>query len=125
MLCPSCNSNNDTVTDSRSSARGRRIRRRRECLTCGHRFTTMEINSADLPDMPMKDTMNKGERMEKEPTITMVVSRTGVSVDVKNGESLDDPSRAQCFAKLAQDVHAFAQFLVERAFRSHEKHLCD
>ena len=42
MLCPKCRSVDDKVIDSRSSREGATIRRRRECLKCGHRFTTYE-----------------------------------------------------------------------------------
>jgi transcriptional repressor NrdR len=42
MRCPKCTSIEDKVTDSRISKEGNTIRRRRECLECGHRFTTTE-----------------------------------------------------------------------------------
>ncbi|MCI5600828.1 MAG: transcriptional regulator NrdR [Hallerella porci] len=40
MICPYCHHEHDKVVDSRSS--GLSIRRRRECLECGKRFTTYE-----------------------------------------------------------------------------------
>jgi len=42
MRCPVCNHIEDKVVDSRLSRGGRSIRRRRECLGCGKRFTTYE-----------------------------------------------------------------------------------
>ena len=42
MRCPKCTSIEDKVIDSRISKEGSTIRRRRECLGCGHRFTTYE-----------------------------------------------------------------------------------
>lgn len=42
MRCPYCSHGEDKVVDSRSSKDGRAIRRRRECLRCGQRFTTYE-----------------------------------------------------------------------------------
>ena len=42
MLCPQCGCDNDRVTDSRTCEDGRTIRRRRECRSCSHRFTTYE-----------------------------------------------------------------------------------
>ena len=42
MRCPKCTSVEDKVIDSRISKEGNTIRRRRECLECGHRFTTIE-----------------------------------------------------------------------------------
>ena len=42
MKCPFCNSNENKVTDSRETSEGTAIRRRRECIDCGKRFTTYE-----------------------------------------------------------------------------------
>lgn len=42
MRCPKCGCREDKVIDSRASREGASIRRRRECLACGHRFTTYE-----------------------------------------------------------------------------------
>jgi transcriptional repressor NrdR len=42
MRCPKCGGQDDKVIDSRTSREGSTIRRRRECLSCGHRFTTYE-----------------------------------------------------------------------------------
>lgn len=42
MKCPKCYEDNDKVLDSRGAREGAAIRRRRECLCCGYRFTTYE-----------------------------------------------------------------------------------
>ena len=42
MRCPKCGNLEDKVIDSRASEDGGVIRRRRECLNCGTRFTTYE-----------------------------------------------------------------------------------
>ena len=42
MRCPYCRTDDDKVVDSRSADHGVSIRRRRECLACGQRFTTYE-----------------------------------------------------------------------------------
>lgn len=42
MRCPKCGCQDDKVIDSRSSREGATIRRRRECVACGFRFTTYE-----------------------------------------------------------------------------------
>jgi transcriptional repressor NrdR len=42
MRCPHCGHLEDRVIDSRSTKEGRAIRRRRECIGCGHRYTTYE-----------------------------------------------------------------------------------
>jgi transcriptional repressor NrdR len=42
MRCPKCGCQDDKVIDSRASREGATIRRRRECIKCGFRFTTYE-----------------------------------------------------------------------------------
>jgi transcriptional repressor NrdR len=42
MRCPFCNFDEDKVVDSRLAEEGRAIRRRRECINCGRRYTTFE-----------------------------------------------------------------------------------
>jgi transcriptional repressor NrdR len=42
MRCPKCGHLEDRVIDSRSTKEGRAIRRRRECIGCGNRYTTYE-----------------------------------------------------------------------------------
>lgn len=42
LLCPFCQYDDDKVIDSRASEAGRVIRRRRQCLKCGKRYTTYE-----------------------------------------------------------------------------------
>ena len=46
MHCPFCAHEETKVIDSRLAAEGQQVRRRRECLQCGERFTTFE--SAEL-----------------------------------------------------------------------------
>ncbi len=42
MRCPNCSKTEDKVIDSRMSPDGQSVRRRRECVSCGKRFTTYE-----------------------------------------------------------------------------------
>jgi transcriptional repressor NrdR len=42
VRCPYCRENDDKVVDSRTADEGASIRRRRECLVCGRRYTTYE-----------------------------------------------------------------------------------
>lgn len=46
MRCPSCGQTETRVVDSRDQDEGATIRRRRECTTCGTRFTTFERSEA-------------------------------------------------------------------------------
>ncbi len=43
MKCPFCSYEESKVIDSRPTDEGEKIRRRRECISCGKRFTTYEI----------------------------------------------------------------------------------
>jgi transcriptional repressor NrdR len=49
MHCPFCSHDDTRVNDSRLAAEGRQIRRRRECLACGERFTTFETPELVMP----------------------------------------------------------------------------
>lgn len=53
MRCPSCDHFESKVVDSRPTEDGASIRRRRECLACGFRFTTYERTS-DSPLLVLK-----------------------------------------------------------------------
>lgn len=53
MRCPYCSESNDRVVDSRESRDGATIRRRRECLACGRRFTSYE-QIESVPAMVIK-----------------------------------------------------------------------
>ena len=49
MHCPFCNHEETKVIDSRLAGEGQQIRRRRECLHCGERFTTFETAELVMP----------------------------------------------------------------------------
>lgn len=49
MHCPFCGHLETKVNDSRLAGEGRQIRRRRECLECGERFTTFETAELVMP----------------------------------------------------------------------------
>jgi len=60
MRCPFCAKNHDRVVDSRESRDGLTIRRRRECLECGRRFTSYE----QIEDIPYLVVKTDGRREE-------------------------------------------------------------
>ena len=49
MRCPFCNAADTKVTDTRISNEGFQVRRRRQCLSCGERFTTYEHPELTMP----------------------------------------------------------------------------
>src|SRR5580693_9271988 len=58
VRCPQCSSMDDRVVDSRSADEGSAIRRRRECLVCGRRYTTYER----LEEVPFVVMKRSGQR---------------------------------------------------------------
>jgi transcriptional repressor NrdR len=60
MKCPFCAELKDRVVDSRESRDGYTVRRRRECLSCGRRFTSYE----QIEDIPYMVVKNDGSRQD-------------------------------------------------------------
>jgi transcriptional repressor NrdR len=58
VRCPACSSVEDKVVDSRASEDSSAIRRRRECLACGRRFTTFER----VEEVPLMVLKRSGDR---------------------------------------------------------------
>ena len=59
MRCPACSHLDDKVVDSRQADDGSSIRRRRQCLACGQRFTTFER----LEEVPLVVVKRSGDRV--------------------------------------------------------------
>ena len=92
MRCPYCGSLDDRVIESRAMANGENIRRRRECLSCGDRFTSYE-RIEEKPLMVIKrdgrrqpfdsKKLEKGiERaLEKRPVATTTVENLAAEIE--------------------------------------------
>ena len=63
MKCLYCGCEDSKVIDSRSADEGRTIRRRRECVNCGKRFTTYET----IEDTPVLVVKTGGTRQSYDP----------------------------------------------------------
>ena len=63
MRCPKCGCSDDKVIDSRSVKDGFGIRRRRECISCNYRFTTLESVSPE----ELKVVKRDGSREDFDP----------------------------------------------------------
>ena len=72
MRCPDCSSLDDKVVDSRASDDGSAIRRRRECLGCGHRFTTFE--RVDEAPLVVVKTTGVREPFDRDKVVAGVVA---------------------------------------------------
>jgi transcriptional repressor NrdR len=68
MKCPFCSHLGDKVVDSRESKEGEVIRRRRECLECGKRFTSYE-RIDEIPYMVVKKD-GRRERFERHKVLS-------------------------------------------------------
>lgn len=83
MKCPFCSFEESKVIDSRPTDEGERIRRRRECISCGKRFTTYEIIES-VPVMVVKRDKSRQpfDRTKLFNGIMRACEKRPVSVDV-------------------------------------------
>ena len=82
MKCPFCGFEQDKVVDSRSSKEGRAVRRRRECLECGKRFTTYEyIENFPLTIVKIDQRREPFDRGKLQEKIELACYKTNVSSD--------------------------------------------
>ena len=127
MQCPKCISTDTKVVDSRSTDPGSNIRRRRECIECGHRFSTLEqVLSEDLlvlkrngdqePFDKAKLLAGIGKALNKRPCnreqIELLVSE--ILDHLQNEFDLEIPSRAIAEALMARlrviDATAYVRY---------------
>lgn len=65
MRCPFCDAEDTKVIDSRLANEGAVVRRRRECLTCGERYTTFETAELVMPKVVKNDGRREPFNEEK------------------------------------------------------------
>ena len=95
MRCPACAHLDDKVVDSRQSDDGEAVRRRRECLACGARFTTFER----LELVPMVVLKRSGDRVPfDQKKIT-----EGIAAAAK-GRPIEDEVIEQAAASIAEEL---------------------
>ncbi len=98
MICPYCEHAKDKVIDSRSTEAGAVIRRRRECLSCGRRFTTYErVEPAGRLMVVKKD----GSRVPFSPENIM----RGVS-NACGKRPIPEETKAQIAQDVEDELHA-------------------
>ena len=109
MRCPNCGQQDDKVLESRTMINGGSIRRRRECLSCGYRFTSYEridekpfmVIKRDLRRQPFDRTkLEKGiERaLEKRPVSTSMIEQISNDIEdlaVKKGRETREISTSE------------------------------
>ncbi len=82
MRCPFCKNDDSKVIDSRSYSKGFSIKRRRECLKCGKRFTTFEMLEENIFYVVKKDGTKEEFSKEK---ILKGLLRATVKRDIDTG----------------------------------------
>ena len=108
MRCPKCGCDESKVVDSRPSENNDAIRRRRECIQCGCRFTTYERRE-DMPLMVVKrdgrkETFDRSKLMRGLLTATV---KRNVHIDVLEGliSSIESELRDRGIAEISsQDL---------------------
>lgn len=86
MKCPFCGNLEDRVIDSRTSKEGEAIRRRRECLKCGKRFTSYERVDDLIPMVIKKDGRRESfDRSKLLHGLKKACEKRPISVDALDG----------------------------------------
>lgn len=114
MKCPYCSFEESKVIDSRSADDGERIRRRRECLKCGKRFTTHEVIE-NVPLMVVKRDKSREpfdrnkllggilRACEKRPVSLSQIEVAVNNIEAKLQSSLDREVTSQEIGELAME----------------------
>ena len=114
MKCPFCAYTESKVIDSRSADDGERIRRRRECLKCGKRFTTHEIIET-VPVIVVKRDKSRESfdrnklanglvrACEKRPVSTDQIDQIVSNIESKVQASLDREITTQQIGEMAME----------------------
>ena len=103
MKCPRCKEDNDRVVDSRATADGSAIRRRRECLECFLRYTTYER----VEDTPLRVVKKSGERVrfERDRVLRgMIVACEKLAVPSEDLERAAARVEARCHEEYDREV---------------------
>ena len=114
MKCPYCAYDESKVIDSRPTDEGEKIRRRRECLKCGKRFTTYEMIES-LPVIVIKRDRSREQfdrtklmngmlrACEKRPVSIDVLERAIDEIEANIQNSLDREVTSEKIGELAMD----------------------
>lgn len=83
MRCNKCGEQKDKVVDSREAKDGLSIRRRRECLGCGHRFTTYEqLEHSDMRVVKRNGVREPFKREKLLEGLVKACEKRPVSIDI-------------------------------------------
>jgi len=121
MKCPFCGHAHDKVVDSRESKEGESIRRRRECLKCGKRFTTYE-RIDEIPYMVVKKD-GRREKFDRQKVLAgllracekrpIPMNRLEQIVDEAEAFVIDSPERERTTSQIGE--------LIMNRLKQHDK----
>lgn len=116
MKCPFCNHLEDKVIDSRETSGGMIIRRRRECLKCGKRFTTYERLREKIPYMVIKRDGRQEPFDREKITAGIIKACEKTSIDAETVESLVDEIEGILQSKYDKEVKSqeIGELVMER-----------
>lgn len=137
MRCPYCGNLDDKVLESRTMINGESIRRRRECLACGYRFTSYEridekpfmVVKRDGRRQPFDRTkLEKGivRALEKRPVSTSMVEQISNDIEdlaIKLGKEAREISTAslgELVLEKLSDIDAVAYIRFASVYRHFE-----
>ncbi|MCQ2487274.1 MAG: transcriptional regulator NrdR [Clostridia bacterium] len=114
MKCPYCGCEDSKVIDSRPTDEGERIRRRRECISCGKRFTTYEIVETVPLIVVKKDNSRESfdrnklfngllRACEKRPVSISTIEKTVADIETQLQNSLEKEVSSERIGELAMD----------------------
>lgn len=114
MKCPFCGFSESKVIDSRPTDEGERIRRRRECTSCGKRFTTYEVIESVPIIVVKKDKSREAfdraklfngllRACEKRPVALDTIEKIVDDIELTLQNSLDREVTATRIGELAMD----------------------
>jgi transcriptional repressor NrdR len=115
MRCPFCSENRDRVVDSRESRDGATIRRRRECVSCGRRFTSYE-QIEDIPYMVVKHDGTREEFSRKKLLAGLLKACEKRPIPTKNLEAIVDQAESRLGEREDREISTqeIGAFVMER-----------
>ena len=137
MRCPYCGSLDDRVIESRTMSNGDTIRRRRECISCGYRFTSYErIEEKPLmvikrdgrrqPFDPQKLEKGIQRALEKRPVSTTAVENLVTEIEdeavmqAKSSREISTASLGEIVLKRLNDVDKVAYIRFASVYKHFE-----
>jgi len=115
MRCPFCDANRDRVVDSRESRDGAVIRRRRECLECGRRFTSYE-QIEGIPYMVVKHDGRREEFSRQKLLQGLMTATRKRSITMRKLEDIVDAAEALLHQREDREIgtHEIGALVMER-----------